>query len=554
MGYIYEIGWSGALSNSVDFRGLTTIEIADTITNKWNGVYQWVSGARFYDQSALEYQECLGKISNESTSQYIDISAATTSDYLYIKTPEPATAFALGVPIGYGNVDAAVLNQADYWDGDSFASITTGLVDSTLDGDSSSSISQTGVFSFNAAAITPQKRTFQGDELPGFWYRLSWDVALSADVRIYLIAYAPFPEVLSTCDGVVEFKNRLATWGDPEFPNRLRISAVDFPDCFSGADSVYTRTFGDMTKIKSAKNFYNELIVWKEKYVGLLEGFSPQTFGAAQVADTVGLASIKTAQVIETGYPAMNRNEPLTIAIWQDVDGVYVLDGRKPRKVSGPVDKYFNPEYSECISAANITSLDSFVDTANNEYHLLLPDGTELVYNYISDEWYPPWSRSVTLTCGLLLRGTDNRNYVYGGSVTGFVFRLENDTSDKSIANADVAIEHSVKSRAISIEETKRGVSLRFLLRRIWAEIKARGSGSLITKIYKNLASSGTTMNTPEAQSMVESGYGLATPALDMSIEKCACFQVEFSLNTIDLEMEIWGFLFELEGRGILDR
>ena len=46
----------------------------------------------------------------------------------------------------------------------------------------------------------------------------------------------------------------------------------------------------------------------------------------------------------------------------------------------------------------------------NNEYHLLLPS-SEVVYNYVSDEWYPPWDRNIDLLCGINFKGGDNRDY-----------------------------------------------------------------------------------------------------------------------------------------------
>lgn len=552
MGYAYEIGWSGALSESVDLLGLTTIEDADHITNKWNGAYEWIAGARFYDQSADKYIECLGKVSNESTSQYLDISSATTLDFLYIKTIEPATAFGFGIPADYGNVDAAAIDQLDYWNGDSWVAVTTNLSDTTKDGGGTKSFSQTGVLSFDASNFSPQKRMLEGDSAAGYWYRISWAAALSTNVRIYLMAYAVYPEALPTYDGCVAFKNRNFLWGDPEFPNRLRYSATRFPDCFVGGDSGYTEAFGDMTQITCAVPFYNELIVFKENSFGLLEGFNPQTFGMLKIADTIGLASPETTFVVEIGYAGITEKELLTIAIWQAVDGVYVFDGRKPKKVSLPIDNYFNPESSDCIPAANIKSLSAFVDEANNEYHLLLPT-VELVYNYITDEWYPPWVRSVALTSALSFEGTDNRTYTYGGSATGYVFRLENDTSDKNVSNADIAIDHSVTSRAITVDG-KEGVSLRFTLRKLWAELKARASGSIVTTVYKNLATSGVVANSPEAMTMINAGYEISTPVLDLSTQDCSCFKVKFSSNVIDQEMEIRGFLFELEARGFLDK
>jgi len=559
MGYWYKVepttGGTVGLSDKITLHKCTVVRAAALMTNKWNGVYEYVAGCRFFDQSVGEYDECLGKISNESTSQYIDISNGTTNDQLYIKTFEPVYGFGLGVVTDYTNTNNAQVDSVRTWNGIVWATCGT-ITDTTLDTTADSSFAQTGVINWNAAALSPKKRTWQGDQIPGYWYQISWDATLSASVRIYFILHIPFPKTLPTYDGCVEFKGRLFLWGDPEFPNRLRYSAYGKPDCFSGSDSGYTDEFGGMDKITCALPFYNELIVWKGgngKSVWLLEGYSPQTFGALRIADTVGLASPKTAKVVEVGSPSMHQDEPMSIAIWQDVDGIYVLDGRKPRKASMPIDHYFNTEYTTAIAAASIANRQAFVDKLNNEYHFLLPAG-ELVYNYATDEWYPPWDREIDLDCGLFLRGTDGRNFTYGGSSGGWVCLLENDTSDKTVADADKIITHSVKTRAISLA-TEAPVPVEFTLRKLWANLKARTgyvTGTLTVETFKDMASTGTGQVTPEAMSMVNAGYGMATPGLDLSEYRCKCFQVEFSLATADEEMEIWSMPWEAEVRGEL--
>jgi hypothetical protein len=306
-----------------------------------------------------------------------------------------------------------------------------------------------------------------------------------------------------------------------------------------------------MTEIVCAIRFYNELLVFKEKSIFLLEGFSPSTFGVLKIADTVGLASPKTAHMVEIGFAGMHSDEPLSIAIWQDVDGVYILDGRKPKKVSLPVDDYFNQEYSNCIGAASIKNRQAYIDQINNEYHLLLPS-KELIYNYVLGEWYPVWDREIAIDTAINLKGSDDRYYTYGGSSGGFVMRLENDTSDKNASNVDVAISHSIKTRAIAPEE-ELGISLSFTLRRLWTVLKARSVGTITTKFFKNMATSGSTLSTPAAISMVSSGEGLTTKNLDISAQGCSCFQIEFSLSVIDQEIEIWSMLYELEARGLLE-
>ena len=282
----------------------------------------------------------------------------------------------------------------------------------------------------------------------------------------------------------------------------------------------------------------------------LLEGESPATFGTAKITDKVGLASPKSAQVAEVGFPAAHRDEPLTIAIWQDIDGVYTFDGRKPVKQSYAIDNYFNPEYSDCIAAASIRSLQAFIDPNNNEYHLLLP-AVELVYNHVTSEWYPAWVREIVLATGVDFRANDNRHYTYGGSSAGWIMRLETDTSDKTVANVDKAIDHSVKTRAVGYEKGER--LIRFSLTKLWSELKARAAGSIVTKTFKNLASSGTTQATPQAMTMISTGYNIVEPLItcNPTIEDCRCFQAEFSLNNVDEEMEIYGFSYEIAGAGL---
>jgi hypothetical protein len=215
------------------------------------------------------------------------------------------------------------------------------------------------------------------------------------------------------------------------------------------------------------------------------------------------------------------------------------------------VDDYFNQEHGNCIGASSIKNRQAYIDQINNEYHLLLPS-KELVYNYVLGEWFPVWDREITIDTAINIKGSDDRYYTYGGSSGGFVMKLEDDTSDKNASNVDTAISHSIKTRAIAPEE-ELGISLSFTLRRLWAVLKARSTGTITTKLFKNMATSGSTLSTPAAISMVSSGEGLTTKNLDISVQGCSCFQIEFSLGVIDQEMEIWSMLYELEARGLLE-
>jgi len=536
------------------------------MTNKWDGVYLFPSAVRFYDQNVTEYVNLSGKLTNESTSQYFNLDAATTTDFLYIKTIEPVTGFNLGVVDAYENTAAANIDLVEYWSGTAWGDITiTTALDETTNEAGTSSLSQTGTVWWDGTAYTPKRRRMDFDSSPGYWYRISWDLAFDNaddDVRLFMISYATFPEALSASKGVIEFKNRTFLWGDPEYPNRLRYSAMGKPDCFSGYDSSYTDAFGDMEEIVGVVRFYNELLVYKANSIWLLEGYMPSNFGATRVADTVGLAAAKTVCVVEAGYQGIHKDEPKSVAIWMDTDGVYMIDGRKPLKISGPVDQYFNTEYSTAMEAAKINDCQAFVDPLRNEYHLLIPysatqGDTELVYNYITEEWYPPWERTVGaaadyLVSGLTFRGTENRYYTYGGGSAGRVYRLENDTSDKNASDADVIITHSLKTRAVSVAQ-KQSTSLDFTFRKAWIEAKARTTPTTKTitiNFFKDMATSGTAIAVPAAIDLANTGYDLVVDNIDTDQTRCMTFQLEFVAATIDLELEIYSFLYTLEALG----
>jgi hypothetical protein len=557
MGYAYKVTFSGALSNSVTVKSCKVVYGLSQISNKWDGVYRTPLAIVFFDQSTGEYVDLTGKLTIESESMYLNLNDATTSDFIYVKSEVPLAGLGFGVVEGYENTDAAVFDSVEYWDGDSWNALTTNLTDETKSVAGTASLAQSGTLWWVAAGLVVHRRSMPFDSLPGFWYRVSWSAAFANaadDVRVFFVACASHPEELSSYAGVVEFKGRAMYWGDPSYPNRLRFSENERPDAVLEQSKSYTDAFGNMTKIVRAVRFYNELLVFKPDSVWLLEGYTLANFGILKVADTIGCCAPKTVCVVEAGYLAMHADEPLSICIWMDTDGIYVIDGRKPRKVSGPIDHYFNTEYSTAISAANLVTAQAFVDPLRNEYHLLVADGTELVYNYITDEWYPPWNRTVggasaKLVSGISFRDTNKQYQTYGGNTAGKVFRLETDTSDKDDSNADVLIAHNIKTRAICYE-VKDSYQFDLLFRGLYAEMKTRSSGDVVITFYKDLASSGSALATPAAISLANSGYGLTVDGVDTSQQRCSCFQLKFAVATVDVELEIYSFLYYMDVEG----
>jgi hypothetical protein len=547
MGYWYQVSFSAAIS-AVDVISCRVSFDATNITAKWDGTFQDPAGCLFYDQSEDEYDEVLGRVTTDSESTYIDLNAATTSDFIYIKTLEPATGFGFAIAQDQANDVAAVIDLLEYWSGNAWTGVATNLDDGTLNSAGTKSFTTTGRFWFDASAMTPKKRTWQGDSIPGYWYRISWDVALGTATQVYRVLYAAYPEDFEVFDGVTEFQGRAIFWGGSKYPNRLFYTPFDRPDVTTGNDAGYTtKSFGGAkSKIKLAMKLYEYIVVWKTDGVWLMD----KDFNIEQVADKVGIGSPKTAVTLEIGLSGVSRDELVSVAIWQDSDGVYIFDGSKPKKVSGPVDHYFNPEYSgTAISPSNISNLQAFPDPANDEYHLLLPT-QELVYNYKTDEWYPPWERSLPLVAGIDLKSPDGEDRIYAGSQGGFVMRIEYDTSDKDAGNADTIIIHEIKTRALAAAPDE-STTFRFTFRKLWAELKARAAGTLTTILYKNRKSSGSTLTVPSALSLVGSnGEQTVVPSVHSSEENCYSIEFTFRSETMDQEMEIYSFLYEIDATG----
>lgn len=552
MGYVYKFEPQVALTTSgsgmVTVKECTVTQNASAITNKWNGIYEWLTGCKFFDQSVGNYVEKLGSISNESEYQYVDLDAATTSDFLYYKTLEPSGGIAFGIVPEYENSEAALIDAYEYWDGNAFSAASI-LSDTTKNTAGTASFAQSGLVLIDAANITPQRRTLEGDDIPGYWYRISWSAALSANTRAYIMLTCTFAEELQSYDGCIEYKGRLLLWGDSEYPNRLRYSAYYQPDCFSGADSGYTDACGGMDPILACVQFYNELFVIKKNSVWLLEGYSPATFGFLKISTSIGIASPASLQVIDM-VAFTEEGDGKSIVIFQATDGVYKFNGRSIEKISYAIGNYFDPDHDDCIPANEITASTSFTDPINHEYHLVL-SAVELVYNYAMNQWLPPFKREIVATCGCLLRGTDNRYYTYIGSSSGFVMRAETDTSDKSTANADIAIEQYVKSRAVGAAPDLT-LTAQFSLRRLWMDLKTQLQGFVKTRLYKNMAVDYENM---EKISMVSNTHEVTFPVVkNNQFKRIECFQVEFYSNEIDTELVIYGFGYEIDIKGYLTK
>lgn len=537
MGYVYEFSFSGAIEAAEVTKCQVLFDITE-MSNKWDSVWNDVANVVLYD--AANYKQVYGSVSNESEEQVANLATATK---VYIKTVQPAAAFGIGIVPDKYESDGAKISALKYWSGSAWTDVFANISDLTNDG--SNSFARSGVIAINNAdAITPQKVAFEtvGDFIPGYWYEITFDAAIGADTEMYLTLYAPQPESLGDYNGCAEFNGDLYLWGDRAYGNRLRYANWAHIDCFVGPQAGYTAPFGDESPVKRAINLDKYLIVLKDSSVWGM-GLDRVPF---RICDGTGIASPQSAVVSEIGVSNMKKDELVKVLIWQDTDGIYMFDGQTTvKKISPPIDHYFNPEYSTAISTDNIDNLSAFMDHNNDEYHLCVPD-QERVFSTRTLEWYPAFVREMPLSCGITIKTPSGRKRTYGGTETGFLLLLENDTTDKDSSNADVAIIQALATRELEVPEI-----LSFNLRRLWFEFKNKVSGSTGIYIYKNGESAVVDFETVSMAHATDSSANYVRPMLDMSLQRINSFKLYFYCSTADVQMQIHNLFYEIEAIGL---
>jgi hypothetical protein len=538
MGYWYRVTFSGT-PTAVQILKCRVVRAASRMTNKWDGTYRYPTGAMYYDASAGVYQDRLGAVTSVSEDEYMDLASGTTSDFLYIKAPEPVAIFGFAIPEGQINSANAQIDTVEYFNG---AWTSIGFADTTLDGGADSSFGQTGFVKLTASHAPAELiLDGSGDTVPGYWYRISWDAALSAETRIYTIVYGAQPADFSTIEGVVEFQGRAIYWGHPNYPNRLIRSPYERPDELCTLEEKLSQPCGSGTIIAC--------VVLQDILVVLLDNgvyYTPDGYTMKVVSHKVGIVARAGFAISEFGDKQMNQEQVQSVALWPDSDGVYKFDKTGLAKISGAIDHYFNPVYDTVLTAEEMQGLQAKVNPLSNEYHLVLPS-TELVYALETDEWYPPWERALPLQTINVLKDKNDRYRIVGGAQAGFLLLLDEADNDRDSSNAEVAIEHSIKTR----EFTSKTLVMEFLVRRIWAMMKAQTSGSVVCKIYPEHASSGTTEEVPAAITLVKSGKTYGIDNLDMSQEEITSFSIELTCNAVDTEMWVMWLAFLIEETGL---
>ena len=412
-----------------------------SIKDIWDGVLRTPLSFQLY-KSTIYTDNTTNVMSDNynsaDTTTYSQLGAlATSTDSIYVGFSEPT----LGLDIILGgssvNTTANTVCTVKYWNGTAWTSVGV-IEDGTSQ--SSKSLNKSGIISWNAITQNVEFKKEVNKGVPLYFYQLSFNQNLSADVRIDRIGGIPSQTAIYTYKFPVFANGRLFLCSrQDQDKNSVIVSAQDTSNVFNGDDSA-TLFFGDDEELVAGaglysqfgSSLYNIVVLCKYSQTWILTGSSPETWTIYQASDTVGCASPLTMKLAHVGFelvPGQNRY----VIIWQGAEGIYLFDGRTVRPIHEDIKDYFDKRKSYSINRNKIGNSVSFFDEFNQEYHWLFASGTsvtldkEFVFDLKKMKWFEV-VRTAKLQAGCEAIDTIGNKYTYGGLGTGYVERLENGT------------------------------------------------------------------------------------------------------------------------------
>jgi len=197
----------------------------------------------------------------------------------------------------------------------------------------------------------------------------------------------------------------------------------------------------------------------KTSQTWMLTGDNPETFRVFELSDRTGRVAGGSMAV---GTLEVQSGFYRRVAVWLSQEGVVACDGNAPIVISDDLYPLFDPQSSMYLSAATLALCNGFIDPVRSEYHLVIPNVNEYVYDFKKKKWFEV-SRGTgnELECGCAVYDANGVAYGYGAVDDGKVYRLENGTTFNGTAiscevtTADLALENGSVTVPTSVMGTR---------------------------------------------------------------------------------------------------
>ncbi len=445
----YKVTVNADITDAVQVYKCTVADDVEAITNLWAGYYELALGVLL--NTGGGYEDYTGEMTDGTDATYMALDSQDGD--VYVGSNTKTFGINIKVMASAPNGTASVMTVS-YWDapGDTWTTVGA-ITDGTASG--GASMAQSGTISWDTD-ITESKRTLGGVTMPLYWYKLSWSVALDSDTQIWEASQAEKPDTFPKYNGVLEYNGRAVWWPGADYKSGADYSQVGYPHIFNGPDSGTTGDLfgpGEVNAMASISSY--AFVSTKNPYrLYLMQGKVPSSFDSLMISATVGVVAPKSLVVIHDGIRIFNETRTVHSGIFLAPDGFYMSDGMTVTKISQPVDDYFN-EIAPYIEPSTMDDTYAWIDYENKTVHFAVPINTtgsgtqatlnkELVYSYISDEWYDTYVRASPASCGVSLVGSNNERMSYTGDYAGFVHRINTGTADNG-----TKITHNIKTSPI---------------------------------------------------------------------------------------------------------
>ena len=180
----------------------------------------------------------------------------------------------------------------------------------------------------------------------------------------------------------------------------------------------------------SDNNFEDAILCSKDKTY-LLTGNSATTYKILKISDVYGCINPNTMKTCHLTLESGKQE----VVIWLSQIGVVMYDGAKITRIDDDIRDKFTPNHANKITYTSLLTMSAAFDERHNEYILYYPNSTNAdawVYNVEFNRWWfmrvVPASSGL-LNCGFPVYDTNGSQYMYSGSSTGFIYRMNSGVS-----------------------------------------------------------------------------------------------------------------------------
>ena len=546
--YWYRFTIDSTLSSGIQVYKVLVGDEMEAVTNLWSGYQELTTGCLV--DTGNGYVDWTAEVTDGTDTNYLDLSSLANTSEVYFGFPNRAQGINIYMVPASPNTDATALTLK-YWDGDSWETIS-GVTDGTSDG--ADSLTQSGMIQWDSDDFREVKHVLGGIKIPYYWYQASWSAALDADTKVWEVTYAEKPEPIAEYEGVVNYNNYALWWPGNDGAGTLDYSQQNYAHVFNGPFAGTTLGLFGGGEVNAITMLGTSAIVsTKDPYqTYYLEGADPATFTSVLVSDKIGAIAPKSLISIDSGVQIFSRDIQVRAAIFMSADGVYLTDGATLINISDPIADYFDTSSGPYIEPEYMNLSYAWLNHEEETIHFAVAmneDGSgtqtvlnqEIVYAYLTNEWYDVYNRATAANCGLSLMGSSNEYLTYIGGFLGYVYRTNTGTNDSG-----VKINHKFMTSSMS---PLGGLVPDYLnysttMRRL--KIKARASTTdgfvALWSLYKDAGT--TTADATGSISLENSGYGAVSGADNVNVTGYE-FALEFEGDQLNGEMELYGFTLD---------